>query len=199
MPGEPRPSDLDHIRWLNRLGLAHWQDAAFLDLGCGSGFLCQEAVRLGSRVAVGIDLVPPGMSDASWQFMPVDLDAPDWIAAPLSAASGFDLVTAFDIFEHLRSPWDFLANMRQILKPRGVVVLTTPNVNSWERLAKPKRWSGASDLQHKVLMTRYSLEFMLLRAGFEIVSLTAPLRKLEWFGPLCPNFGGQIIAVAKLA
>jgi SAM-dependent methyltransferase len=42
----------------------------------------------------------------------------------------FDLVTAIEVVEHIESPIGFLRNIRQLLAPGGVVVLTTPNVDS---------------------------------------------------------------------
>jgi SAM-dependent methyltransferase len=42
----------------------------------------------------------------------------------------FGLVTSVEVIEHVESPIGFLRNVRRLLKPGGVAVLTTPNVDS---------------------------------------------------------------------
>jgi 2-polyprenyl-3-methyl-5-hydroxy-6-metoxy-1,4-benzoquinol methylase len=58
----------------------------------------------------------------------LDFDQPDF-ASQLGLAS-FDLVTAIEVIEHVESPIGFLRNVRRLLAPGGVGVLTTPNVDS---------------------------------------------------------------------
>ena len=56
---------------------------------------------------------------------------------------------------------------------------------------------GSQDPQHKTLFHRYSLQFLLAKAGFESVSIQAPMRLLKFLGPIQPQIGGQIFCVAK--
>ncbi len=198
LPIQARASDLSHINWLKDCQLYDFKNRRVLDLGCGSGFLCQQAVAAGASAVCGIDLVQPqGLSDVNWSFQQVNLDEADWIAQLDPAESKWDLVLAFDILEHVRSPFDFLENIAKALSAEGRLVLTTPITASWERLMRPKSWSGATDPQHKCLFNSYSLQFLVERAGLEVVSLQAPIRKLgvlnRWFG----HWGGQMLLVAR--
>jgi SAM-dependent methyltransferase len=43
---------------------------------------------------------------------------------------GYDLVVAIEIIEHLENPWNFMREMRKLLRNGGVLVLSTPNVDS---------------------------------------------------------------------
>lgn len=43
---------------------------------------------------------------------------------------GYDLVIAIEIIEHLENPWLFLREIRKVLRKGGVLILTTPNVDS---------------------------------------------------------------------
>ena len=189
-------SDLDHLKWLDRLGVTNFAGQSVLDLGCGSGFLCEKMKNGGASRVVGVDLVkPPNAGNSGWQYLSTDLDHSDW--ATTLGHEPFDLIFAFDIIEHLQSPYLFLQNCWRLLSAGGQVVLTTPNVNSWERLSKPEDWSGVRDEQHKTLFNRYSLRFILERAGFELVQLSAPMRSLAFLGALQPHIGGQILALAR--
>jgi ubiquinone/menaquinone biosynthesis C-methylase UbiE len=42
----------------------------------------------------------------------------------------FDIVVALEIIEHLENPWNFLGEIKKILKPNGVLILSTPNSDS---------------------------------------------------------------------
>ena len=45
--------------------------------------------------------------------------------------NSFDLVTAIEIIEHIENPYQFIREVHRVLKPRGKLVLTTPNVTNW--------------------------------------------------------------------
>ena len=200
MKTTPRPSDLDHLRWLNTKVNKSWQACNVIDLGCGSGYLCEWLKDQGAADVVGIDLEEPPALGAkpNWTFGKVDLDG-KWDADLRRMLKGgsADYIFAFDIIEHLSSPWDFLSSCRNLLKPGGTLVLTTPNINSWERLLRPDNWSGARDPQHKILFAKYSLAFALAKGGFAVETLEAPLRSAKGLAPLLPDIGGQLFSVSK--
>lgn len=195
MQYQPRPSDLIHLEWLRALHLGDFQGQNFLDLGCGSGYVCLHAKRQGAQTSVGIDIEATGeaiQSATDWQFLLANLDTPKWTDGLKPGT--FDLVTAFDILEHIDSPWLFLAQIKPLLSPQGSLVLTTPNIQSWERRLRPNTWSGASDPQHKTLFSPYSLGFLAERAGFKVNYLDAPMRSLTWLPQgIRPKIGGQLL------
>jgi 2-polyprenyl-3-methyl-5-hydroxy-6-metoxy-1,4-benzoquinol methylase len=196
-PGQRAP-DIDHLQWLQRDAGVDFRGRRFLDLGCGSGYLCAEAARAGAVKSVGVDLLPPGVATQGWEYQRVDLDGGDWHRQLDPNGEGFDVVSAFDILEHVTSPAHFVAACKELLRPNGRLIVTTPNTSSWERWLRPQHWSGATDPQHKILFCRYSLMFLLERSGFAVMSLRAPVRKLDrLIGRLAPQIGAQIICVAR--
>ena len=192
-------TDLVHLQWLKDFRIQNFAAANILDVGCGSGHLCQKAMDAGARLAVGVDIVEPrGLrADQQWRFIKADLNAVNW--TDVFAGQTFDLIYAFDILEHLDSPFRFLAALRSSTSPGATLVLTTPNVLSWERYLRPNSWSGVRDEQHKTLFTRYSLEFLCRKAGFKPSISKAPVRAFGPMAGMLPQVGGQIICVSHPA
>jgi 2-polyprenyl-3-methyl-5-hydroxy-6-metoxy-1,4-benzoquinol methylase len=199
MKTTPRPSDLDHLHWLNTKVNKNWKGCNVVDLGCGSGYLCEWLKAEGAAEVVGIDIEEPALiGKPLWTFGKVDLEK-EWDSDLRSLLNGgsADYIFAFDIIEHLSSPWGFLSSCRKLLKPGGTLVLTTPNINSWERVLRPSNWSGARDPQHKILFAKYSLAFALEKGGYFVETLEAPLRSAKGLAPLLPDIGGQLFSVSK--
>lgn len=188
-------SDLDHLSWIADDAL-DFTDRSILDLGCGSGFLCESLKKNGARKSLGLDLIPPKSSSDAWIFLERNLDTSNWHDG---IDESFDYIFAFDILEHVESPFLLLKSCYGLLNKGGKIIITTPNTSSWESCVRPKNWSGVQDPQHKVLFSKYSLSFILSRVGFNVEKLSAPIRKLKFLGPLSPQVGGQIYCVATKA
>ncbi len=112
----------------------------------------------------------------------------------------FDTITVFDVIEHLPSPYTFLSEAYRVIKPKGKIILTTPNLNSLGRLIMGKRWHGYSDKTHLYLFTPESLAFSLESVGFKIKKLESPFHPFPKFVQSFANrlgLGGQIWLVAK--
>jgi SAM-dependent methyltransferase len=100
--------------------------AEAIGLGSGSGALVVRLRRLGFRVT-GLD-VDGDKFQADGPFVKRDLNAADF-SRELGEGS-FDLVCAVEIIEHLESPIGFLRSVGRLLKPDGVALVTTPNMDN---------------------------------------------------------------------
>ena len=98
-----------------------------VDLGAGSGALAVRLRDLGLAV-LAVDIDAEGFN-APISFHRLDLNDANFAAALLEGG-GFDLVTAVEVIEHLESPTNFLRNVRRLLNPTGVAIVTTPNVDN---------------------------------------------------------------------
>lgn len=94
------------------------------DVGCGSGGLA-GVLRPWLSEYVGVDIARyPGFPEAPWaRFVQADLNAPRF---PLADGAA-DVVVSVETIEHLENPRAFLRELHRLLKPGGVLVLTTPN------------------------------------------------------------------------
>lgn len=128
---------------------------AALDLGCGGGLVSAPLARLGAQVTA-IDAAPEaiGAAQAYAAQTGLDIDFRCTTAEELAAAGAqFDLVTALEIIEHVADVSAFLSAASALVKPGGVLILSTINrttkaralaIGAAERILK---WSpeGAHD------------------------------------------------------
>lgn len=96
-----------------------------VDLGAGKGAFSLHLRELGFRV-VAVDM-DRRMFSEDLPFVQLDLNSPD---LSLLADRPFDVVAAVALIEHLENPVGLLRTIRSLLKPSGVALLTTPNMDS---------------------------------------------------------------------
>lgn len=100
--------------------------AAILDAGCGTGYGTAEFTSAASVTA--FDIAGEAVRDARENFASprVRFLQAGCEALPFAAAS-FDLVVAFEVIEHLERWPELLREAGRVLKPEGVLLVSTPN------------------------------------------------------------------------
>lgn len=86
-------------------------------------------------------------------------------------ANQFDLITLWDVFEHLPNPTESLEIIHKILKPGGVLLLTLPNSNSWDRHFFKKAWAGWDAPRHFFIYNESCLTQLLKSHSFRFKRL----------------------------
>lgn len=126
---EGYPSDHpDWSLWLDLIAAVK-PTGVLLDLGCAYGYLVAEANRRGYQ-ATGLDLSLYALSQAVPERIPVILG--DARRVPLPGGS-VDIITLFDVIEHLPDPQTCLQEVDRLLSPDGLLVLTTPDPLFFDR------------------------------------------------------------------
>lgn len=103
-----------------------------MDMGSGPGAMASRLHALGCNV-LAVDRTSDGFT-AGLPHIAIDFDRNDF-ASQLGPAS-FHLITAIEVIEHVESPIGFLRNVRNLLAPTGVAIITTPNVDCLPARAK---------------------------------------------------------------
>jgi len=98
-----------------------------LDLGCGTGYGAAELASEAAHV-IALDFSPEALAFAQAHFLGPNLDlvlgaAPELPFRPES----FDVVVAFELIEHVPAWRETLRQAREVLRPDGCLILSTPN------------------------------------------------------------------------
>ena len=161
----------------------------FLDVGCGDGsltLLLKEACH--ASEVYGVEISLKGVEEATLKGIKcfkLDVDKDDF---PFRDHY-FDLVFAGEIIEHLFNPDHFLHECYRILKLRGTLIITTPNLGAWYNrltllmgyqpytvsaslenywVGKPFKRSSSAGREHIRFFTLRALKQLLEVHGFEI-------------------------------
>jgi len=145
-----------------------------LDVGCAGGLIALMLQRLGHRVAA-VELNGPMAREARRRGVDVvqqDLER----ALPFRSCS-FDAVHACEIIEHLYDTKGFLEEVNRVLVPGGVLVISTPNLNSLGNRLRvlagrslPMWGAHPGDLHgsHVRVLNAASIRRLLEGAGFRV-------------------------------
>lgn len=110
-------------------GLHPLSGLSALDVGCGGGLISEPLARLGARVT-GIDPAMENIAAARRHAEPQGL-AIDYRACRaedlLAAGECFDLLVCLEVVEHVPDPGSFIATCAGLVRPGGLMVLSTIN------------------------------------------------------------------------
>lgn len=118
--------------WQKRLFAAELpRGGRCLDLGCGDGGTSGVFLQGAGYEYVGADISETAVAAARGKGLEA-VTIRDASSLPFSAGE-FDAVVCFEVIEHLFDIESTLREVRRVLKPGGVLVLSTPNIAYWRR------------------------------------------------------------------
>lgn len=152
-------SDAEHLaryKWAGEFVGAR----TVLDVACGTGYGSRILLDSGARSVVAIDLCMAALQYGACQY-----PGPRYVRADAGsfalAECVFDVCVSLETLEHLVDPTGFLAGVKRVLRPSGLLLLSTPDCDRTDK----------TNPYHISEMTLEELQEALENTGFEVTSL----------------------------
>jgi glycosyltransferase involved in cell wall biosynthesis len=172
-----------------------------LDVGCSDGVFAQQLRQQGHHV-VGTDVTKhDGVADRVDEFVEADLN----LGLPEGVGSGFDVIVAADVLEHVMDPERLLADLLSALAPDGEIVVSIPNFGHWYPRGRVALGQfdydqrGPLDHGHVRFFTRKSFERMLGRLPVRIAGRQVVGSPIEVLGRGHSHPSGRLLRAAGSA
>lgn len=170
--GRPLGDRSQYTYWHHYLRRRLPNESPLLEVGCGLGYF-------GARVAQSFDYTGTDYSEIAvaqarqcqpnLTFLQMDAQV-EWPFPP----AHFGAIVAFDVVEHLATPERFFEEAYQATAPGGLLLLTTPNVNSLGNVLKANKPglvpSMLLDDTHVSLLSTDQWERLVTQVGFHVVA-----------------------------
>jgi len=164
---------------MERYALNSQKPMRLLDVGCLDGVAVSIFNELGVR-AEGIDPSSEAVEIGRRNGLNLHVGYLHELEFP---ESSYDVVTLYEVIEHLEKPVDLFEEIARILKSGGVLVVGTGNVDSWTAKFKKEKWDFFglySRGGHVSFFSPRTLGYLAQKTGFEVIfSRTYTVKFLE--------------------
>lgn len=137
---------------------------SLLDIGAYIGVFVEVAQKAGWQ-AMGVEPSDWAATVAQKRGLNVIVGTQD---APALSGKRFDVITMWDVIEHVDRPSEEMAKAYHLLKPGGWLVLHTMDINSLTAKVMGSRWPWFMDM-HLHYFSQKSMAQMLAKNGYEVV------------------------------
>jgi len=140
---------------------------SILDIGCATGVFLAAGSDAWEKTGVELSAYA---ADYARQRFGLRVHTGVLEDTPLEEQQ-FDVVTMWDVLEHLHDPLGSLRRVRALLRPDGVLVARVPNRAAVEARWFGDAWAGFDQPRHTFVPDRATLTVLLERAGLRLVAL----------------------------
>jgi 2-polyprenyl-3-methyl-5-hydroxy-6-metoxy-1,4-benzoquinol methylase len=140
-----------------------------LDVGCGNGLFLLEAKKRGWNV-FGTEFTDDAVEFCKSNGIDMkkgSLNPGDFVAGQ------FDVVTSFEVIEHINNPLEESLNFHQLLRKGGLLYITTPNFNCVERFILGPSYDIIEYPEHISYYTARTLRLLFEAQGFQTRKMEA--------------------------
>lgn len=135
---------MSHRHYINAISkfISPKTSPSLLDIGCGTGsFLFHCERKFGFAKLHGLEYDDRLVEQAIKNLSRAKISQGNAEKLPYEDYS-FDVVTSFQVIEHVSEPSVMLSEIKRILKPDGILLLTTPNLQGLGRRIHGSNWTG---------------------------------------------------------
>ncbi len=138
---------------------------ALFDVGAATGYFLALAKNRGFNVS-GIDISSTAAEKAKKKGITVEVGTLETVS---HTPSSYDVVTMFDVLEHVPHPNTLIQQTAYLLPAGGILMGSTPDSGSLYARLLGKHWHMLFPPEHLVLLNDYSIRLLLLQNGFETI------------------------------
>lgn len=140
-----------------------------IDIGCGYGHFLNEAKQAGFQV-MGLDISEEAIKQLKLRYgIPGQTGE---VKKGFLAKSRFEVITAWDVVEHLPNPKISFKAIASIQKTNGYLFLTTPSVDSIDAKLLGKYWYGFKRIpEHLYFFSEKQMSLYLEQLGYKIIRI----------------------------
>jgi len=154
-----------------------YSEGRIADIGSGFGVFLEELKKYWPKAK--IDAIEPSEEMAkiirSKGFSVIESMVED--VKP--SETGYDLITSFELFEHLHDPKDFLEKIAKLIKKGGYLYLTTLNGQGFDIQLFWEKSKSVFPPHHLNFFNPRSIKILLEKTGYELVEVSTP-GELDW-------------------
>lgn len=137
-----------------------------LDVGCATGNFLHLAEQKGWQV-LGLEIFEKVAMIARKRYdLTIITQNLENVDLPLDS---LDVITLWDVLEHVSSPRTSMIRMYELLRPGGMIYFSIPNLNSYDRRLFGSNWIGWDSPRHFTLYSNKTIKRLLDETGFEII------------------------------
>lgn len=142
-----------------------------IEIGSASGMFCEEAMKSKYfRRVLGIE-PSSDQAETSRSFGLEVIESSIENVNDLNEIA--DVIVSFETIEHISSPSSFIKSARNILKKKGLMILTCPNYLGFDILCLGKN-SDSLDAEHINMFNPESISLLVENSGFSIIEISTP-------------------------
>lgn len=153
---------------------AYRHGARLLDIGCSSGYFLSIAAQQGFDT-FGIE---PNAQEARYAMNNGVKVIGSTIDSLSTAVDPFDVITLWDVLEHIRQPVSYLSILRSLLSKHGLVFVQVPTSDSLAARILRENCNMFDGIEHLTLFSSGSLDRAFQQAGFTRLAKNSVISEL---------------------
>jgi 2-polyprenyl-3-methyl-5-hydroxy-6-metoxy-1,4-benzoquinol methylase len=143
-------------------------EVRLLDVGCSNGAFVHIANSFG-MAAEGADTAAEAIADGKNRGLHLHLGYLQDIGFKNES---FDVVTMYEVIEHVASSADLIRECVRILRPNGILLIGTGNPDSWTRMIRKGKWDFLNDhVGHVNFYSPHSLKIAAPQWGLKVAKV----------------------------
>lgn len=177
---------------IDQFGLRDLRGAKVLDVGCGMGNFFARLDKSNHFVGVDGADIPQDKRLCDFTLYTADLNRP---FAEIVGEKDFDVCIVSEVLEHLRDDYTCLEEIKRLVKPNGVVIITIPAWDCWHNWVRPGHMHPKEN--YEVFLGQLALEIVeyrywkdgwqchcwkTLNRGYEFSRMVFPKQESKFYG-----------------